>query len=436
LSSTSVLEQLQTETLRPRLVIEVNHETMGKIGYVVIDRTVHYAAFGPVRFVPDVSVDELALNARTMTRKWAFVSATMGGAMASISVNPEALGYDRLTLMETFGRSISALVKQHMYYPGADMGVTLDDLKAIMEGAGRPLVSRQIDSSFYTALTVFETVRQVVKFNGRQLANLEFALEGFGKVGAHFAHLMAQAGAKLVALTTSQGGIMASEGLDISQLLTLKEKFGGKLVHHYPKAQAITQEALFTQPVDLIVPGAHPEVIHSGNAPEIKAHLIVPISNAPVTLEAENILNSRGITVIPDFMANCGGVLAVDMRGAGFEGEDVTYMVEQFFSQIILRVLQHAQQTGQPVAEVARAVAWLNHRRLNGLVDIPVASSFNKKAMFSKTGFSQVSQRVAWRLHRRWPRLSKPVRRAALERFAEWKVGPIEAILAQLHQQQ
>jgi glutamate dehydrogenase/leucine dehydrogenase len=338
-------------------------------------------------------------------------------------------------LMETFGRSISALVKQQMYYPGADMGINLDDLKAIMQGAGRPLINQQIDSSFYTALTVFETVRQVVKFKGRQLSNLKFALEGFGKVGAHFAHLMTQAGAKLVALTTSQGGITAREGLDIYQLLTLKEKFGGKLIHHYPKAQAITHEMLFTQPVDLIVPGAHPAVIHRDNAAQIEARFIVPISNAPVTLEAENILNIRDIIVIPDFMANYGGVLAVDMRAAGFKGKDVTYMVEQFFSQLISRLLCHAQHTGQPVAEVARAVAWLNHRRLNGLIAIPIDSSFNKKAVFSQTGLNQVSRRVAWRLHRRWPHLSKPVRQAALERFAEWKIEPIKAILSELYQQ-
>jgi glutamate dehydrogenase (NAD(P)+) len=430
----SLTEQLQTETPTPRLVIEVNHETMGKIGYVVIDRTVHYAAFGPVRFVRDVSVDELALNARTMTRKWAFVSATMGGAMASICVSPEELGCDRLALMETFGHSISALVKQQMYYPGADMGVAIDDLKAIMQGAGRPLVSRQIDSSFYTALTVFETVRQVVKFKGLQLSDLEFALEGFGKVGAHFAQLLIQAGAKLIALTTSQGGIMAQKGLDISQLLLLKEKFGGRLVHHYPEAQPISQEELFTLPVDLVVPGAHPEVIHQGNAHQVQAQFIVPISNAPVSFEAETILHARGITVIPDFMANCGGVLAVDMRGAGFEGDDISYMIEHFFSQMITRLLQHAQQQGQSIAEVARAVAWLNHRRLNGLVTIPVDSAFDKKTILSWAGLNKLSQRIAWRFHRRWPRLSKPVRRAAIERFAEWKIGPIEAILIRLDQ--
>ncbi|MEK7328717.1 MAG: Glu/Leu/Phe/Val dehydrogenase dimerization domain-containing protein, partial [Chloroflexota bacterium] len=166
----------------PQLVVDVFDEPFGKLGYVVIDRPVQGIASGGVRFAPDVSVDELAGLARSMTYKWAFLNVPLGGAKSGIFADPSQLGCDRATLMEAFGRSIAPLVRQHVYYPGVDLGTTLDDLRAIMRGVGQPLPEKQIDGSFCTALTVFEAIRQTIKFNGLKLANLRVAVEGFGKV--------------------------------------------------------------------------------------------------------------------------------------------------------------------------------------------------------------------------------------------------------------
>ncbi|MFW6116424.1 MAG: Glu/Leu/Phe/Val family dehydrogenase [bacterium] len=407
----------------PHMIIEVSDETLGKLGYVVIDRAVQGTASGGVRFAPDISPDELASLARSMTYKWAFLNVSMGGAKAGILADPHEIGCDRPTLMEAFGRSIAPLVRRQIYHPGIDMGTTLDDLCAIMRGAGQPLVGRQIDGSFCTGLTVFETIRQVTKSDGIGLDGLRVAIEGFGKVASTVAELLAQAGAKLTAVSTIEGALIAESGLDVAQLLSLKQQHGDRLVHRYTRLQPVQPSALFVQPVDLLVPGARPHVIHSGNADQIQARWIVPISNAPVTPRAEQILVARGAIVIPDFAANCGGVLASSMLSNGFAVEDVQQVVETTFATVITRLLERAHRQRLPAGEIARALAWQNHLALNE----PVDTTSNKLARVSRVlknqRLSGIWYRLAWQLHRRWPRLNGAIRPAALEQYTAQGLG-------------
>jgi glutamate dehydrogenase/leucine dehydrogenase len=237
------------------------------------------------------------------------------------------------------------------------------------------------------------------------------------------AQLLTQAGARLIALSTSRGAIVAEGGLDVSRLLSLKQQYGGQLVHQYPGAQPMAHDALFTQPVDLLVPGAQARVIHARNASQVQAKLIVPISYAPVTPEAEQMLIARGVLVMPDFVANCGGVLAPHMRGTGFDVEDVRRMVEVTFAKVVTSILQTARREGQPVGEIARTLAWQNYCELNK----PAPISSNKIGRVSQVlksqGLSGVWRRMAWRAHRRWPRLNGAIRRAALDRYTEFTLG-------------
>jgi glutamate dehydrogenase (NAD(P)+) len=407
----------------PNLIIQVSDEGLGKLGYVVIDRPIQGTTSGGVRFALDVSPDELASLARSMTYKWAFLNVPMGGAKAGIVANPDQLGCDRVTLMEAFGRSIAPLVRQQVYYPGVDMGTTLDDLRAIMRGAGRPLLGRQIDGSFCTGLTVFETIRQVARFNGLDLNGLRVAIEGFGKVASTVTELLAQAGAKLVAVSTVEGAIIAEGGLDVPRLLRLKQQHNDRLVHHYPSAQPIQHNALFAQPVDLLVPGARPEVIHANNADQIQAKLIVPISNAPVTPEAERILAARGIVIMPDFVSNCGGVLASNMLSSGFAVKDVSRMVEETFAEVVTNILRRAHQEGRSVGEIARTLAWQNHCKLNESASISANRIERVSQVLRSQGLRGVWRRLAWRAHHRWPRLNGAIRRAAFDRYTEMTLG-------------
>jgi glutamate dehydrogenase (NAD(P)+) len=407
----------------PNLIIQVSDEALGKLGYMVIDRPVHGTTSGGVRFAPDVSLSELTRLARSMTYKWAFLNVPVGGAKAGIFADPRQLGCSRATLMEAFGRSIAPFVRQQVYHPGIDLGTTLDDLRAIMHGAGRPLLGRQIDGSFCTGLTVFETIRQVIRFHNLELNGLRVAMEGFGKVASIVAELLAQAGAKLVVVSTVEGAIIAEGGLDVSRLLSLKEQYGDRLVHQYLNLRPVTRDALFTQPVDLLVPGARPEVLHAGNADQVQAKLIVPISNAPVTPEAERMLIARGIVVMPDFVSNCGGVLASNMLSGGFAVKDVRRMVEETFAEVVTGILRRAHQEGRSVGEIARTLAWQNHCKLNESASISANRIERVSQVLRSQGLRGVWRRLAWRAHHRWPRLNGAIRRAVFDRYTEMTLG-------------
>lgn len=407
----------------PQLIITVLDETFGKLGYVVIDRPVRGMVAGGVRFAADVSPNELTSLARSMTYKWAFLNVPMGGAKAGICADPEQLGCERAAIMEAFGRTIAPLVQRQLYHPGLDIGTTLDDLQAIMHGAGQPLVGQQIDGTVSTALTVFETIRQTVRFKGLELAGLRVALEGFGKVGSALAPMLAEAGAKLIALSTIEGAIVNQAGLDVAQLLALKQQHGDQLVHYYPGSGAIAGSALFTQSVDLLIPGARPAVIHAENAAQIQASLIVPISNAPITSQAESMLLARGITVIPDFVANCGGILASSELSAGFNLADVRRVVEKTFAQVVVGILEKAQREGRPAGEIARALAWQNHQELNEPRAIPAGKLSRLATAIKAQGVKGLSGRFAWRIHQRWPHTIDTIHQAAADRFTEWGLG-------------
>ena len=407
----------------PNKIFEARDETLGVLGYVVIDRPLLGKASGGIRFAPDITVDEVSSLARSMTYKWGFLNIPMGGAKAGIFVNPEQLGIDRNTLMQAFGRAISPLVQQEEYLPGVDLGTTLDDLTVIMRAAGKPLAEQQIDGSFCTALTVFETIKQIVKISNEDYKNLTVAIEGYGKVGSSLSSLIDKLGMKLVATSTEEGAIVHPDGLDVNLLQSLKEKYGNLLVHHYPGVSRINTSELFIQPVDILVPGARPYVLNSENVNAIHAKWIVPISNIPVTLENEIILEKRNKLVIPDFLANCGGVLSSHMLSMGFSEKDVQRLVESQFSKIVFKILFDANLRGGVVREISQEVAWKNHLRLNDPDSSSETRTVRLIGVIKEEGVSGFWRRLAWRIHQNWPSVNGGIHNAAVDQYGVWGLG-------------
>lgn len=411
------------QPLSPQQILTVADDKLGPLGYVVIDRLVRGAASGGVRFAPDVTEEELAYLARGMTYKWAFLNVPLGGAKAGIFADPQSAGCERETLMEAFGRAIAPLVQGGIFYPGVDLGTTLADLGAILRGAGRPLQGEQVDGSYATALTVFEAIRQAARFTGMSLKGLRVALEGFGKVAGGLAQLLAEAGASLVAVTTIEGGLALAQGLDIARLLSLREQYGDALVHHYPEAPPIRPEELYRQEADLLIPGARFVSIRAENAALVRARWIIPVSNAPLTAEAVQQLVERGVQVMPDFVANCGGVLASAARSNGFDLEDTRWLISTAYARVIAALLAGARRQGLPVGELARRVAWHNHLTLNEAGNSGQGRLARAAQVIQVQGGRGLWLRLAWRFHQRWPGLRGPLRQAALERFADMTLG-------------
>lgn len=413
----------------PSLAITISDAEFGEIGYLVIDRTVNGSASGGIRFTPDVSIEELSSLAMAMTYKWAFLNVPMGGAKAGIFAEPGKLGCERSELMAAFGRGMKSLVEKGVYFPGIDLGTTLDDLYAIMEGAGRPLVGEQIDGSYATALTVFETIRQVAKFSGKELGGVRVGLEGFGKVASAVAELLDGAGAKVAAVSTIAGVIESDDGFKVGELLNLKKQFGDQLVHYAAPGDVSPAENLYTMDVDLLVPGARPGVIHAGNVNQIQAKWIVPIANAPVTLEAEQRLDEMGILYIPDFVANCGGILSSAMRGDHFHLDDVRYLVATTFADLVFGLLHESGLREDPFHEFVRAVTWQNHLILNDPNEKPPGAGRRLPQVIKERDWTGVRNRVGYRFHNRYPQANGVIHAAALDRYAELTLGSMLDLL-------
>lgn len=420
-------EAIPGDDAPPQRCVRAADDRLGAIGFVVVDRPVQGRAAGGVRFAADVSIDELAALARSMTFKWAFLNTAMGGAKAGIFASPQALGCTRVELMEAFGRAIAPLVQSGAYTPGVDLGTTLDDLRAIMRGAGRPLPERQIDGSLCTSLSTFEAIRQVVGVHGAALPGLRVALEGLGKVGGDLAARLAASGARLVAVSSAAGTLVAEDGLDTDRLLALRARHGEDFVHHYEDAVVQAPSELFAVPVDLLVPGARPHVVHRGNVDAVRARFVVPVANVPLTPEAEARLLARGTVVVPDFAANCGGILASAMLGHGFDLDDVRSLIERRLGPVMRDLFASARAEGRPLGEVVRAAAWRNHLAF-GRSGARGPALERAARLMARRDWGGAWRRAAWRVHQRWPRAGGPVRRAAIDRYAEMTIAQTGAV--------
>ena len=404
---------------RPQKVVELIDDLLGRIGFVIIDRPVNGSTAGGIRYSSDVTEDEVARLARVMTLKWAFLNLAMGGGKAGIQADLEQLGCDRASLMKAFGRSIAPLVKDHSFYPGVDLGTNMEDLEIIMREAGSPLEGGQVDSSFCTALTVFEAIKQLSDFLNFKLNDLHFVLEGFGKVGSELAVLLCNQGARMVGVSTQFGALYSESGLDISELILLKKSYGDRLIEHYRHADVIPLEALFEKPVDLIIPGARPNAINENNVDQIKARMIVPIANIPFAPQTEGRLADRGVLIVPDFVANCGGILASGMYGQGFNLQDARFVIENVYAQVIEEILMSAKKQQRSIREIAESVAWRNYNSFHEVVLKPKGAPIRVIGLISTHGLTGLVRRIAWRIFQRYPSIQGALRHAAIGRYAE-----------------
>ncbi len=408
---------------KPQLLIDI--AVPGARAVLVVDRVGQHGAFGGVRIVPDLRVDELVAGARAMGRKFAFINVPIGGAKSAIEAPTELAGEERRRLLHSFGRAIAPLIRANTYLPACDMGTDESDLSAILSAAGIPLTPNQVDSSRATALTIVEAVRQVATRIGVPVSSIRLALEGLGKVGGHVASMLSAEGARLVAVSTADGALLSKSGLDVARLLQLRATHGSRLVAHYDEGDArrAPHRELFETTCDILLPGVRSHVIDATLADSIDARAVVPFSNAGVRPEAEERLTRRGVVVLPDYVANCGGIIAVDLRSVGFgRPDDVDRVVTTVYRDAVAAALTMAERSGVSIGEVCRRVAEENRR---SLVDNSSPYARGVVGGFD-AGPSAVMRRIAWRLHKRGV-LPSRFRSYAMARFLEWRLDVTRA---------
>ena len=289
-------------------------------GYRVQHSITRGPSKGGIRFHPGVTLDEVKALAMWMTWKCAVVNIPFGGAKGGITVDPKALSTDeneRLTRRYT--SEIAIVLGHDRDIPAPDVYTTPQHMAWIMDTfsmtqgystlgvvTGKPIpLGGSAGRNEATAEGCFVAIDEAAKRMRLPLKGATAAVQGYGNAGAHVARFLEEAGVRVVAVSDSKGGIYDKKGLQMEQVNAAKEKKGTVTAAH---GQKISNAELLELPVDILVPAALEGAITRENAARIKAKIVAEAANGPTTPDADDILRSNGTVVIPDILANAGGV--------------------------------------------------------------------------------------------------------------------------------
>lgn len=323
------------------------------LGYVCLDSLINGKARGGLRMVPDLSRDEVEKLARAMTLKYGFLGLPQGGGKAGVFGDPEAPAAERAAVLRRFATAAGALLRERRYVPDADMGTSGAEIQQMLEGIGVRVARREYRGSAsgeYTAATVFASAREAAAAQGLEWTGCRVVIEGFGKVGGPLALMCMRSGARVVAVSTRAGGVYLPSGLDVASLMA--EGFDG-----CGTAERVDVQCLKGLPADIFCPCARHDSVRLEDVPRLQARVVSCGANSPVTPEAERALWERGVLCVPDFVANCGGVLGGTMEFAGWRGGEILEFCERVFRQRVRRLIVDARREGLPVREFAEAQA-------------------------------------------------------------------------------
>jgi glutamate dehydrogenase (NAD(P)+) len=290
-------------------------------GYRVQHNVTRGPAKGGLRFHPATDIDEVKALAMWMTWKCALANLPYGGAKGGVAVDPATLSHRELErLTRRFAAEISVLVGPESDIPAPDVNTNAEIMAWIMDTismqagysvpasvTGKPLeIGGSEGRPSATGRGVNIIAIEACKRLGMEPAQTTVAIQGFGNVGSWAAQLMHESGFTICAIADVTGGVHCRDGLDVPALLAHRQRYGG--VHGFPGAEPVTNTELLELEVDVLVPAAMENQITARNAGRIQARLIVEGANGPTTPDADSILERRGITVVPDILANAGGV--------------------------------------------------------------------------------------------------------------------------------
>lgn len=345
-------------------------------GYKVVHAFLvyHSTARGPpckggVRMSSDVTLEETTHLAELMTYKCALMDLPFGGGKSGIVADSRLPREAKSTIMHGYAHEIRYELTSGNYVPAPDLGtgsLEMADIFAethIRESVtGKPVgiggLPGRIEATGHGVATVAE--RAVEEFLKKDISDVTVGVQGFGNVGSWACEFLAQKGAKVVAVTDVDGGTENSKGLDIAELKKhAKERgtvsgFGGK---------NMSNEELLKLDVDVLIPAAVGGVITGGNAGEVKAKLIVEGANAPITKEGDEVLLKKGIKVIPDILANAGGVVASydewrqAKSGSKTKKEETFRIVKDTLFEVFDEVIAFSQKEKATARQSALSVA-------------------------------------------------------------------------------
>ncbi|NTW19835.1 MAG: Glu/Leu/Phe/Val dehydrogenase [Aphanizomenon flos-aquae DEX188] len=314
----------------PRKVITVSipiKMDTGEIRVFAGHRVQHSDILGPykggIRYHEAVTLREVSALAMLMTWKCALLGIPYGGGKGGIPIDPKKFSVGELERISR--RYISELIKDigpSVDIPAPDMGTSAREMAWMMDTysvnmghsvpgivTGKPLsIGGSLGREMATGRGVMIIVRESLADHGKSLTGARVVIQGFGNVGGAAAELLHKAGAKIIAVSSGAGGIFSESGLDIPAVKAYAAQ-NRRSVVGFPQSKPISNADLLTLSCDVLIPAALENQITQENVDQIKAQFIAEAANGPVTLDANQVLEARGVTVLPDILANAGGVV-------------------------------------------------------------------------------------------------------------------------------
>jgi glutamate dehydrogenase (NAD(P)+) len=342
-------------------------------------RVQHSGARGPykggVRFHPEANLDEVRALASLMTWKCALVDLPFGGAKGGVQCDPTAMSTSELNrLTRRYMHNIAHIIGVNRDIPAPDMGTNAQVMAWMMDSygqsngyspaivTGKPVAlggSYGRDSA--TGRGVYFMLRELCVELGREPERTSVAIQGYGNVGSWAARLMAQGGFKIVAISDVNGGVFRQDGINIAGLESVIRD-GGSL-RDYPGANFISNDDLLGLAADVLVPAALGGVITESNVHSIRASVIIEGANRPVSAAADAALADRGVTIVPDILANAGGVTVSyfewtqNIQQFRWEEERVNTELERVLVPAYSRVRALSREQGVTLRRAAYRIA-------------------------------------------------------------------------------
>ncbi len=356
----------------PEHVVKVYDPKTGMRGFLVIDNTTLGPGKGGIRMTEQVSEEEVARLARTMTFKNALADIPFGGAKGGI-VWPGGSDDLKKQYVQSYARAIKPYTPRK-YIAGPDVNTGEREMQWFVEATGiwksatgkpanlcmkifgKPGERCGIPHEFgSTGFGVAKATLIAAELKGLDIKKATVAIEGFGNVGSFAFKYLREMGARIVAVADQEGTAYNKDGLQENVLLKLKDQ--KKPVKDYPNAKKLSHDAIFGLPVDILIPASVTDVINEKNKQEIRAKIIVEGANIPMQESVEEWLWNKGILIVPDFVANAGGVISSYAEYRGYNPKRMFELVERKIKKTTRAVLKTALKTNRNPRRIAMEIA-------------------------------------------------------------------------------
>jgi len=359
----------------PEYILEVYDSKVGMNGFLVIDNTVLGPGKGGIRMTENVNVEEVFRLARVMTFKNALAEIPFGGAKAGIiwsGGSPEL----KKQFIQSFARKIKFLIPDK-YIAGPDVNSGEKEMQWFAEAIGNWKSSTGKPKNFCcklpdkngelkeccglpheygsTGFGVAQATQIAIKLKGLDIKKTKIAIHGFGNVGTFSCRFLTQMGAKIVALSDLSATIFEKDGFDceiIEKIINDK-----KNLSEYPNGQRISSEDFWSLPVDVLIPASVTDVINEKNKDKIKTKIIIEAGNIPMSEKIERDLFEKGILIVPDSIANAGGVISSYCECKGCYSEEMFKVIEEKIARNVNLILEESLKENKNPRDIAFRIA-------------------------------------------------------------------------------